>query len=343
VCHPHLANREFLVTVDEEIQDTSMGRPHVVILGAGASVAAFPHGEKNGIKLPVMINLVDTLDLRGVLSAHDVDFEKRNFEDIYSEAHASGNDKVIGTIEDRVKAYFARMELPEYPTIYDHLVLSLREKDVIATFNWDPFLYAACARNYTHAKLPHILFLHGNVAIGCCDTDRVKGMVGTRCQRCGQQVTPSRLLFPVKQKNYTADPYIHSEWETLRQALRHAYMVTIFGYGAPTSDLEAVQLMKEAWGDTDDRNLEEVEVIDIKTDEELRHTWKDFIHSHHYRTVGNFYDSWIANHPRRTCEAMWNQLMEVQYLKANPVPRSLDFLDLWNWYKPLLSVEQRRA
>jgi cyclic nucleotide-binding protein len=37
---------------------------------------------------------------------------------------------------------FARLLVrhPELLTLYDHLVLSLRPKDVIATFNWDPFL-----------------------------------------------------------------------------------------------------------------------------------------------------------------------------------------------------------
>jgi hypothetical protein len=39
-------------------------------------------------------------------------------------------------------------------------------------------------------------------------------------------------------------------------------MVTIFGYGAPKSDTEAVDLMKAAWGKVSDRNLEQVEIID---------------------------------------------------------------------------------
>ncbi|MFW6223076.1 MAG: hypothetical protein ACOC3T_05645 [Bacteroidota bacterium] len=34
-------------------------RPHVVILGAGASAAAFPQGDANGKKLPVMNDLAD--------------------------------------------------------------------------------------------------------------------------------------------------------------------------------------------------------------------------------------------------------------------------------------------
>ena len=35
-----------MTTVSSEIQDTKMQRPHVVILGAGASLAAFPNGDQ---------------------------------------------------------------------------------------------------------------------------------------------------------------------------------------------------------------------------------------------------------------------------------------------------------
>ena len=52
-------------------------------------------------------------------------------------------------IETRVDEYFADLELPGHPTIYDRLVLSLREKDLIATFNWDPFLYSGDAALFT--------------------------------------------------------------------------------------------------------------------------------------------------------------------------------------------------
>jgi hypothetical protein len=38
--------------------------PHSVILGAGASVASFPKGDKNGRKLPVMANFVEVVGLR---------------------------------------------------------------------------------------------------------------------------------------------------------------------------------------------------------------------------------------------------------------------------------------
>ncbi|MBJ7881938.1 hypothetical protein [Gelidibacter salicanalis] len=37
--------------------------PHLILLGAGGSLASFPNGDRNGMKLPLMNSLVDELDL----------------------------------------------------------------------------------------------------------------------------------------------------------------------------------------------------------------------------------------------------------------------------------------
>lgn len=65
-------------------------------------------------------------------------------------------------------------------------------------------------------------------------------------------------------------------------------MFTIFGYSAPKTDISAIELLKEAWGTAEKRNLEEIEIIDIRSEEDLRQTWDEFIHSHHYTTHSNF-------------------------------------------------------
>lgn len=331
----------FKVTVEEEIGNPFFGRPHVVILGAGASVAAFPDGDADGRSLPVMDNIVQTLGLESVLDSKAIDYKDKNFEELYSSLLEAENSRESAELlEAAVQSYFAALSMPPDPTLYDHLVLSLREKDLIATFNWDPFLYHACWRNHEKAKLPHVIYLHGNVRIGFCLKHSTKGLKDTECSKCGETFTPSRLLFPVREKNYTVDPFIRKEWESLKRDLEQAYMLTIFGYGAPATDVEAVNVMKQAWGTPQERNLEEVEIIDIKIGDELRATWGDFIHTHHYQTVSDFYDSWIAKHPRRTCEAMWNGLMEGRFVSDNRIPRELNFEDLWRWYQPLLEAEQ---
>lgn len=40
------------VSAEEEIQQIEMGKPHVVILGAGASYAAFPTATRMGVNYP---------------------------------------------------------------------------------------------------------------------------------------------------------------------------------------------------------------------------------------------------------------------------------------------------
>jgi hypothetical protein len=54
-------------TRQQEVNQIQMGRPHFVILGAGASRAACPQGDADGRHLPVMTDFVDTLELREIL------------------------------------------------------------------------------------------------------------------------------------------------------------------------------------------------------------------------------------------------------------------------------------
>ena len=67
-------------------------------------------------------------------------------------------------------------------TVYDFLILSLTEKDVIATFNWDPLLLQAYVRcNEITDNLPHLLCLHGNVGTGYCEEHREFGSKDAVC------------------------------------------------------------------------------------------------------------------------------------------------------------------
>lgn len=324
----------------DEIADVSMKRPHVVLLGAGASLAALQQGDKNGKRLPVMDNLVETIGLGELLTGVIDDHENKNFEDIYNFlVEENVYSDLLSAIRNRVYDYFSLLELPPNPTIYDHLVLSLRDKDLIATFNWDPLLVQAYLRNKDRFKLPQLVFLHGNVKIGICKKDRVRGISGYSCRRCGEKLTPTELLYPIRQKDYHKDPYILDEWNVLKHHLKHAFMLTIFGYAAPKSDISAVEMMKKAWGTPEKRELEQIEIIDIKNEDDLHRTWQDFICTHHYETKESFYESWIAKHPRRTVEACWNQFLEAKFIEENPIRRNCGFIDLWDWLAPLRDAE----
>jgi hypothetical protein len=135
------------------------------------------------------------------------------------------------------------------------------------------------------------------------------------------------LLYPVKQKNYQSDPAIKAHWETLKDALSTAWTVTFFGYGAPKTDVEAIALLKEAWGDTERRNLEETEIIDVREESDLRNTWSPFIHSHHFTICRTFYESNIGRHPRRSCEALWARLMDCEFVEGTSFPIKASFVE----------------
>jgi hypothetical protein len=139
--------------------------PHVVILGAGASRAAFPQGDKNGRCLPLLEDLPEILgnswanlvrSSRTPVVGFEAQFAWMRRHTEFAEA--------LYLIEGQITEYFEGLELPDGPTIYDYLVLGLRPKDTIATFNWDPLLLLAHKRNRNVASLPDTRFLHGCVS-----------------------------------------------------------------------------------------------------------------------------------------------------------------------------------
>lgn len=121
--------------------------PHIVLLGAGASRATCPEGDTNGKILPLMNDLIDTLNLSEMIKRENISLEGIGFEEIYDSLILNGRLELAKTIERKIHNYFSEIRLPDKPTIYDYLILSLRKKDLIATFNWDPLLLQAYRRN----------------------------------------------------------------------------------------------------------------------------------------------------------------------------------------------------
>jgi len=181
--------------------------------------------------------------------------------------------------------------------------------------------------------------LHGNVEVGYCSNGCIKGNIGDLCTKCNKPLIPTKLLYPISDKNYELDKFISQERLAFQEVLKQTYMITIFGYGAPKSDVVAIDIMKNAWKADRDRELEEVEIIDIRDESDLIKTWEPFIFSHHYRIKDDFYDSWIANHPRRTGEAYFNQFIEAKFIDNNPIPSDLEFNDLWDWVGGITKYE----
>lgn len=313
--------------------------PHVVILGAGASLASFSDGDKNGKSLPLMNNLAKVVEIADEIKDSGLEYNS-DFESFYDDLVSQNKyPKIVTKIEQKIYKYFQSLELPDDPTIYDYLVLSLREKDLIATFNWDPFLAKAFQRNRHIAKLPQIIFLHGNVEIGICKEHKRQGFINQRCSICGKNFEPTRLLYPVKHKNYSKDPFVKNEWDTFRNYLKRAYYVTIFGYGVPSADIEAKNLILEVWKGNPTLELAEIDIIDVKKREFLEETWDEFLFSHHYGIYDDIFNSYLFRHPRRSCEAFAMATLQCSPWEENNYPRFDQLKKIQDWITPLLKEE----
>jgi len=327
----------------EKYESHMKDRPHLVILGAGASVAAIPNGDANGKKTSVMAGFIDRLGMRNLLQSVNLKTQSDNLEDIYSELHRRDDCKeVLEELENRIYEYFSNFEIPKQPTVYDFLIISLREKDVIATFNWDPLLIQAYQRvSRITNKLPKLLFLHGNVNVGLCHKDKRGGSIGNLCPMCGEPLERIKLLYPVENKDYENDPFIKDNWNAMRHYMNSAFLLTIFGYSAPKTDKAAIDLLKGAWGTPEERNFEEIEIIDIRSEEELVGTWDEFIHTHHRKVLNSFFNSNIARFPRRSCEAEFDRLLNVRWLHGDRgVKENMNSEDIEEYFRDILNNER---
>ena len=314
--------------------------PHIVILGAGASKAAFPNGDRNGRALPLIDDLTDVLgkpwrDLVQASRPPEGGFEAQ-FSWIRRNRRFSWE---LNSIEKLITEYFEALELPDTATIYDYLVLGLRPKDTIATFNWDPLLLLAHKRNRNVAKLPDVRFLHGCVGYFTCSKHDVLGLAHESCPECHNVLLPGKLFFPDDQKDYALDSVIHRDWKSVSARLKKAFHLTIFGYSGPETDYNARQLLLEGWEQTPMREVSHVEIIDIKDDDALRRCWKTFIPFHHDMVTRDFWGSTIAKFPRRTAE--YKLCASLYGIPAEPIgPFRTDSLhELQNWHAVIAAKE----
>ena len=333
------------VTREQEINNPSAGRPHFVLLGAGASKAALPKGDKNGKDLPLLRDVAIDLGLAASFPEDLQELAVTDFEAAYSRLYERDPGQAE-PIEAAIADYFRELRLPDEPNLYDAILLSLRKKDAIFTFNWDPLLFISRVRLNKlglNDHLPPIFYLHGNVIAAYCEKDSVWGYTNGRCSTCGELFMPSRLLFPVEQKDYTTDPGIRGAWEVAQEVLKATFQLTVFGYSAPVTDVEAFDLLRQGWGRVAEREMEQTEIIHRPgaDEDELVERWRPFIHTHHYELHDSFYESWLGTHPRRTAEAHWNQYFEAKFIESNPIPRDIaDLEEFAAWFKPLIDAEQ---
>jgi hypothetical protein len=314
--------------------------PHVVILGAGASRAAFPKGDASGKKLPLMNELVEILDLTGIIEEQGYNGDTLDFESFYSDiVDKEQYILVLSEIQNRVRSYFETLQIPNEVTLYDYLILSLREKDIIATFNWDPLLLQAYRRSLDLKPLPELAFLHGNVYEGMCEAHKRVGYLGSVCEICREKLQPVQLLYPTSRKDYNKDPVIKGHWDRLTDYLDRSYFLTIFGYRAPRTDIEARNMMYKAWSGNKLVELAQTEIIDIEDAEVVYDRWQEFIVRQHCTICESFQESWLWSYPRQTCEALFDATMQGSPRNPTPFPKTPDLGELHDFVSNLKSED----
>ena len=97
---------------EEGIRTVYGGPNHVVILGAGASIASARHNpEPSGKKLPSMGDFIEVVGLDDILTSTR---DRGNFEATYSRLYLENpNSPTILEINDRVSNYFGSLCLPD--------------------------------------------------------------------------------------------------------------------------------------------------------------------------------------------------------------------------------------
>lgn len=330
----------------KDIDNFIINRPHVFILGAGASKAALPNGDLNGLNCPVMDGFLKVSSLEHIISGIPLKTNSGNLEDIYSELHDSGKyPNVLKQLENGILDYFKQFVIPDTPTIYDYLILSLRKKDAIFTFNWDDLIVQAYLRSLNITKdLPKLYFLHGNIAMGYCDKcNRLEHYADKVCSACGHKLRKQPLLYPIKNKDYKADISIANAWDAFFSVLQNCSVLTIFGYGAPASDTAAIEMMNKAFSSTF-RRFDWIEIIDIKDEATLINNWADFLSTTNYHVdcYKDFFDSLVAKFPRRSIEGF--HAIKFRNWFGDSGLKLKRFDSRWglaDWLQPLLDNEHR--
>lgn len=285
--------------------------PHVVIIGAGASKASCLT-DKNGRRVPLLRNIHKILELTDTICEYG--FQAEDLEDFEAFFSSINDDPAYEDLrillENEIRKYFQKLQIPAEPTLYDYLILSLSEKDAIISFNWDPFLLQAYRRNISVGNLPKLFFPHGNVGVGICYECHNKGYANCVCPTCGSTFSEMPLLFPVKKKNYWDNSIIEAEWAGARDYLKRAAGLTIYGYSAPSTDVEAYELLKGSFSQSNVKDIAPVTIINrLENKDKQLKKWESIYSNRMISYCATFEESLLWQCPRTSLETIFDAIL----------------------------------
>jgi hypothetical protein len=84
--------------------------PHIVILGAGASRACCPTGDRNGRTLPLMNDFIECVGIEEIIRKSGQNLSG-NFETIYSRIYRNGDEYILSKLDAEIRTYFSQSGL----------------------------------------------------------------------------------------------------------------------------------------------------------------------------------------------------------------------------------------
>ena len=235
-----------------------MGFKHLVILGAGSTIATIPKGDKNGEFSYTLDNLLnDKCFASFVEKVQALDYQTDDVEALCNQLYKEGKP-LYDEFESLVRKKYASLELPEEFTILDRLVLSLTPNDAIVSFNWDDLVIQAYQRMSEYVPeemLPILAFPHGNAQAVYNNKHYTSKRIVT-----GANWIDSPLNMPVDEIDYKSDVFINSQWHILDFYMRNAQMITFFGYRGPSSDEQDLKHLDELFAKNE--ICDKIEIID---------------------------------------------------------------------------------
>jgi hypothetical protein len=284
-----------------------MGFKHLVILGAGSTIATIPppHGDKNGMCAYTLNNFLSDSFYADFLSTLDSKYKNLDVEELCKKMY-SEDDVLYNKFEALIRQKYALLELPDSFSILERLIMSLNADDAILSFNWDDLIIQAYNRVQEYIPsvlLPKIGFPHGN-AQACYNQERY----GSKRNPNNHNLIDSPLNMPVNELNYKKDLFIKSQWQILDFYIRNCQMITFFGYRGPVSDRDDLNHMVDVL--SKNQICTKIEIID-KSKEDAIEVAKNIkcligITETEADCCGDFYESRIAQYPRRTLKSLDN-------------------------------------
>lgn len=286
---------------------------HIVILGSGSTVATLKelNTEVNSYTLE---NFCEDPFFTQFLESLDIDYKKMNIEEICDYLNKSDKEKYEELCK-LIRQKYEQIKLPKDTCILEKLLLSLTNKDVVISFNWDSLIIQAYNRVQDfipQQELPDLLFPHGNVEAGYTDT---KYGCLSNPQNAG--FTPSPLNMPVDELDYLSNRFIQDQWNKFKRHIYEAQMITFFGYSGPPSDAKDMETFFNIF--VQNRDCARFEVIDKDTDtaKQVSQKWSQYIlyTEHEPECRGSFYESRMAIEPRQSIRSLdcWNGLTKKEY------------------------------